>query len=71
MNIETIEMRGSDYIGVCDSDGRDEVEFIKMSAANMIDDIISRTPRGRRRAIAITHIEEAVMMVVKSIFEGA
>ena len=64
------EMTGVDYIGEFNPDGREDVEAIKKAAITLIDEIMNRTRLGRRRAIAITHIEEAAMMAVKSIFEG-
>ena len=69
MGIEK-EMTGVDYIGKFNPDGRDDVEIIKQSAVRFINEIIKYSPSGRRRAIAITHVEEAAMMAVKSLFEG-
>lgn len=57
-------------IGDFNPNDRDDVAAIKNAAKNMIETISEHTPAGRRRSIAITHIEEAVMMAVKSLFEG-
>jgi len=62
-------MTPEDYIGSFNSEGRQDVENIKNAAKVMIDMIQKlENDDGRRKAIAITHIEEGTMMAVKSIF---
>ena len=71
-NGETREMTGADYIGKANPAQmeRGDVAGIKGAAITFIHEILEHAPPGRRRNIAITHIEEAAMMAVKSIFEG-
>jgi len=61
-------MKGSDYIGSFNSNDRGDVADIKIAAANLIDLINDAGIDPRRNAIACTHVEEAAMMAVKSIF---
>ncbi len=61
-------MSGADYIGDFNPEGREDVEELKKMATEFIDMIQLYGYDKRRNAIAITHIEEAAMMAVKSIF---
>ena len=60
------------YIGSFDPDDRDDVKRIK-GCAKMLVEIISEleTKDIRRKSIAITHVEEAAMMAIKSLYGGA
>ncbi len=49
------------------SDSQD-VAAIKKAAKGMIEVILMSCPSGRRKSIALNHIEEAAMMAVKSLF---
>ena len=57
------------YIGSFDPDDRDDVKRVK-GCARMLVEIISEleTKDIRSKSIAITHVEEASMMAIKSIF---
>lgn len=59
---------GSDLIGTFNNESRDDVALIKQKAAEFIDIINIYGQDRRRNAIACTHIEEAAMMAVKSVF---
>jgi len=63
------QMTPEDYIGSFNSNDRDDVDEIKQKAKSLILAIqrLDNTD-NRRKAIAYTHIEEATMMAVKSIF---
>ncbi len=61
-------LSGADYIGDFNPEGREDVEEVKKMATEFIDMIQLYGFDKRRNAIAITHIEEAAMMAVKSIF---
>ena len=62
-------MKPEDYIGSFNSNDKEEIDAIKNAAKHMIE-LIQALPNEdhRRKAIAYTHIEEATMMAVKSIF---
>lgn len=62
-------MTGQDYIGQFNPNDREDIHDIKAAATVLIEVINIRCPPGRRTAIACTHIEEAAMMAVKSLFE--
>ncbi len=64
-------MTGKDYIGTYNPNDLDEIKEVKLQAILLIDVIngLDNTDR-RRKAVACTHIEEAAMMAVKSIFSG-
>lgn len=61
-------MSGVDYIGTFNNEAREDVAEVKEAAATLIDMIQLYGHDPRRNAIATTHIEEAAMMAVKSIF---
>jgi len=57
------------YIGSFNSNDREDIAEIKQKAKDLILAIQRlENSDNRRKAIAITHIEEATMMAVKSIF---
>ena len=60
--------RGQEIIGTFNVSSKNEVDLIKRKAAELIDliEVYGKCPR--RKAIAITGIEQAQMMAVKSIF---
>jgi len=62
-------MTPEQIIGSFNSNDKAEINAIKLTAKNLIK-LIQDLPNedNRRKAIAITHIEEATMMAVKSIF---
>lgn len=62
------ERSGVDYIGTFNNEARADVYVIKGCAAELINHINHYGKDKRRNAIACTHVEEAAMMAVKSIF---
>lgn len=61
-------MRGVDVIGTFNNESREDVAEIKKAASEFIDMINKHGVDGRRNSIAVTHVEQATMMAVKSIF---
>ena len=61
-------MSGIDYVGTFNNEAREDVAELKKMAAELIDLVQLYGHDARRNAIATTHIEEAAMMAVKSIF---
>jgi hypothetical protein len=60
---------GEMYIGTFNPQERQDVALLKQKAAELIDIIFYLPSKdGRRKSIAITHIEEAAMMAVKALF---
>lgn len=59
------------YVGNFNSDDRDDVASIKITAKTFIDAMQEHCPPGRRLSAACTHVEEAAMLAVKSLFQGA
>lgn len=64
-------MSPEDYIGSFNSNDAPEIHQLKDTAKLLIG-LIQDLPNedNRRKAIACSHIEEAAMMAVKSIFSG-
>lgn len=62
-------MTPEDYIGSYNSNDKPEIDAIKQSAKHMIK-LIQDLPNEdhRRKAMACSHIEEATMIAIKSIF---
>lgn len=63
--------RGIKTIGTFNSEGSNHIDKIKQKAAELVDLIDQHAKDPRRASIAITGIEQAVMMGVKSTFEQA
>lgn len=61
---------GVKIIGTFNSESSEHVDQIKQKAAELIDLIDENAKDLRRASIAITGIEQAVMMGVKSTFEN-
>ena len=59
---------GTDYIGTVTHETRADVSVIKSCAAELINHINNYGQDKRRNAIACTHVEEAAMMAVRSLF---
>ena len=59
------------YIGTFNPTDSGEVDSIKQNAKQMIITIQNTCPPGRRRSAACTHVEEAAMLAVKSLVDGA
>lgn len=59
---------GIEVIGEFNSESREDVKLIKEKAAELIDLIQKYGVSDRRKAIAITNIEQGTMMGIKSIF---
>ncbi len=59
------------YVGDFNPDDRHDVKTIKETARAFIRAVEEQCPDGRRKSAAFTHIEEAAMMAVKSLFSGA
>lgn len=59
---------GMDLIGVFNNESREDVALIKQKAAEFVDIINAYGQDKRRNVIANTHIEQAAMMAVKSVF---
>lgn len=55
-------------IGSFNPSDSDVVTNIKTSAKALIEDIDQACPDGRRKTVAITQVEQAAMMAVKSLF---
>lgn len=60
--------RGKETIGTFNSEGSSYIDQIKQKAAELIDLIDVNAKDPRRASIAITGVEQAVMMGVKSTF---
>ena len=66
-------MDGADYIGTYKprrGSHADDVGAVKSASVSLINAINHFGNDKRRNAIACTHVEEASMMAVKSIFSG-
>lgn len=61
----------NELIGDFNPNDRDDVYHIKHAAKAMATAILQHCPEGRRQSIALTRIEEAAMMAVKSLYEQA
>lgn len=59
---------GADYIGDFNNEDRADITVLKSCAVELINHINTFGKDKRRNAIACTHVEEAAMMAVKSIF---
>jgi hypothetical protein len=59
---------GIEYIGTFNNESKEEIDVLKAHAAQFIDLIMQHGKDERRNIIAATHVEEAAMMAVKSIF---
>lgn len=64
---ELEESKGEEVIGLFGTEN-DEVISIKFAAINFIDTVETLVDDPRRKAIAITGIEQAQMMAVKGLF---
>ncbi|GAA5102667.1 DUF7681 family protein [Wohlfahrtiimonas larvae] len=62
--------KGKEIIGTFNSENSSHIDLIKKKAAELVDLIEEHGKDGRRKAIAITGIEQATMMAVKSTFEN-
>ena len=71
MSNERPTTTGEAIIGTFNPDDRPDVAEIKKAAIDFIDMLNITCPQGRRQHIAITHVEQAAMMAVKSLFNGA
>jgi len=49
--------------------GRAEIDAIKSLGREMQETIEANAPAGRRRSIALTHLETALMFAVKAVVE--
>lgn len=65
--LELEESKGEEIIGLFGTDN-DDVMRLKFSAINFIDTVDTLVNDPRRKAIAITSIEQAQMMAVKGLF---
>lgn len=65
--LELEESKGEEIIGLFGTEN-DDVMTLKFSAINFIDTIENLVNDPRRKAIAITHVEQAQMMAVKGLF---
>lgn len=59
---------GEELIGTFNNESRDDVALIKQRTAELVDMVNVYGQDRRRNAIACTHLEEAAIMAVKSIF---
>ena len=59
-----------DIVGNHNPSDSEDVTAIKDAAKQFIAVMHARCPHGRRRSIAITEAETAVMFAVKSLFQG-
>lgn len=60
--------KGLEVIGTFNPDGVDAVTAIKQKAVELIDLIEKEGKCAHRKAVAITGVEQAQMMAVKSLF---
>jgi len=58
------------FIGEFNPDDRKDVLYLKWAAGQFIQEVHRNCPEGRRRSLAVTHIETAAMFAVKSLFDG-
>lgn len=65
--LELEESKGEEIIGLFGTEN-DDVMALKFSAISFIDTVESLVNDPRRKAIAITHVEQAQMMAVKGLF---
>lgn len=65
--LELEESKGEEIIGLFGTEN-DDVMTLKFSAISFIDTIENLVNDPRRKAIAITHVEQAQMMAVKGLF---
>lgn len=65
--LELEESKGEEIIGLFGTEN-DDVMALKFSAISFIDTIENLVNDPRRKAIAITHVEQAQMMAVKGLF---
>ena len=70
MEYNEAEKYAEDLIGSFNAADRQDVADIKRAAKNLVIQVYSNTPKGRRQSIAMTSIETAAMYAVKSLFEG-
>jgi len=61
-------MSPEEVIGSFNPNDRDDVALVKQKAKDFLQVLNDQVPEGRRKAIAVTHIEEAAMMAVKAIY---
>lgn len=64
-----MEDEAEKLIGDFNPNDRQDVAALKHAAKAFVNVVYNSCPNGRRRAIALTHIEEAAMMAVKSLYE--
>ena len=65
----TPEEKSEELIGSFNSNDRQDIAAIKYAAKALVEVVEQSCPDGRRKAIAMTHIEQATMIAVKSLFE--
>jgi len=65
---QTEFMQAESLIGSYNANDRGDVAAIKSAAKAFAHAVLKNCPDGRRKAIALTHIEEAAMIAVKGIF---
>jgi len=58
-----------ELIGSFNPAAKEGVEELKVVAKLFLKTMYKHCPHSRRRSIAITHVEEATMMAVKSLFQ--
>ena len=66
---KTSQSKGELIIGDVNPSDHPSIVSIKITAANLINVIDDEIPDGRRKSVAITHIEQASMMAVKALFQ--
>lgn len=62
--------KGKKIIGEFNNENKNHIDLIKQKASELVDLIEEHGKDERRKAIAITGIEQAIMMGVKSTFEN-
>ncbi len=60
--------KAEELIGSFNPSDRQDVAAIKYAAKSMVNVIEINVPDGRRKSIALTHIEDAAMMAVKALY---
>lgn len=63
-----MKTKGQEIIGSSNSESRNEIDLIKQKASELVDLIEEHGKCPRRKATAITDVEKATMMAVKSLF---
>jgi hypothetical protein len=68
---EEMTTTGEELIGAFNPQNKEEVEIVKAEAVALVNTINHYVPPGRRRSIALTHIEIAVLMARMALDEEA